>query len=250
MKNEMAAFFPEYYLAKYGDLRAAYGTNQGAAWQHYAAFGIKEGRSGNPFFDPSFYRDCNPDLRAFDGPTLLDHWIRSGISEGRRGSRYFWINYYIDVSPDLKAAFGSNLDAAFEHWKTNGNMEGRITSPEGKMRIFCRSTGTNTELVVCEGESNDPDANRPWNTTGGIIGTGVGLVLGIIYGDPVGTSVEGQAVGHFLDREITRIQNDVSGPWWATVENGPTGEVLGGIIERVRSSSTPSLPVPEWHRPW
>ena len=248
MKNEMAAFFPEYYLSKYGDLRAAYGTDQGAAWQHYLGWGIQEGRSGNPFFDPPFYRALNPDLGSFNGAALLEHWIRNGISEGRFGSRYFCIHHYIEASPDLKAAFGTNFEAAFEHWKTNGNVEGRITSPNGKMRIYCRSADANTELVVVEGDSNDPDANRPWNTTGGIIGTGVGFVLGTLYGDPVGTSVEGQAIGHFVDRQITRIQNDITGPWWATVENGPIGQVLGGLLEKGRTSKLPSVPV--WHRPW
>src|SRR5262249_2660230 len=153
-------------------------------------------------FDPVYYRSIHPDLTPFDGPGLLDHWVKFGILEGRRGSLFFWSRFYLESFPDLQAAFGADIPAAFEHWKTYGNMEARRTSPDGIIRLYHRlAGGTNHEIVALQGaDTNDPDLFSPWNTTGGQIGFGIGLVVGTYVGDPVDGAVAGSLIGHGLDR--------------------------------------------------
>jgi hypothetical protein len=80
-------FDVKFYLAAYPDLQAAFGTNYGAAF---------------------------------------DHWVNQGLpNEGRRGSREFDVKYYLSTYPDLQAAFGTNFRAALDHWVIHGIAEGR-----------------------------------------------------------------------------------------------------------------------------
>ena len=79
-------FEPAYYIRVYPDAPAS----PVEAWLHYRLFGIKEGRSPNPFFDPKFYLSEHPDLAQALGATnyasALEHWLVWGIREGRKGS--------------------------------------------------------------------------------------------------------------------------------------------------------------------
>lgn len=234
-KSILSAFMPEYYLEKYGDLRAAFGSNHVAAWQHYVEHGIREMRSANPFFDPQYYKSVNPDLSHLDGHGLLDHWIRHGILEGRRGCFAFWTKHYLKSHPDLVAAFGNSIGRAFVHWKDVGNNEARTTSPDGIMRLGANhQEGEKWQLRAATGtRQDDPELFEPWNTTGGRIGSGVGLAVGTFYGGPAGGTAgaaSGMLIGHGLDRVVTNISNDVTGPLWRSIERGPIGEVLGGIF--------------------
>lgn len=80
------------YLARYPDLRQAFGAN------NYGA--------------------------------ALDHWIHHGMAEGRQGSPDFSIAAYLARYPDLQRAFGArNYDAAFDHWFEHGQAEGRSGRP-------------------------------------------------------------------------------------------------------------------------
>jgi len=131
----MREFDPTWYLAKYPDLRKAYGRNERTATIHYGQVGAREMRSPNAFFDPHYYLSQNHDLAHLDGMHLLDHWYRFGINEGRQAVPWFSIKYYLEHHPDLQKAYGSNYAAAFDHWKGAGHREGRQTAPGVTLRV-------------------------------------------------------------------------------------------------------------------
>jgi hypothetical protein len=51
--------------------------------QHFAEYGLKEGRWPNPYFDPSWYRARNPDVAQAGADPVL-HYISDGEREERR----------------------------------------------------------------------------------------------------------------------------------------------------------------------
>ncbi len=79
-------FDAEYYANSYADLKAVYGTDAEALFQHYITSGIKEGRSGSPVFDIVEYRNGYADLQAIFGDNwdaYADHYLTVGKAEGR-----------------------------------------------------------------------------------------------------------------------------------------------------------------------
>jgi len=82
-------------------------------------------------FDPIFYADMYPDLKAaygYDKVKLYNHWKNAGRREGRRSSLVFDLKVYLECNPDLLAAFGYNYTAAFNHFVTYGCNEYRVMS--------------------------------------------------------------------------------------------------------------------------
>ncbi len=84
-------FDVQFYLNAYPDLKAAFGTDDRAALNHWINTGLpSEGRRGSREFDVQFYLNAYPDLKAAFGAdyrAALNHWINTGLpSEGRRGS--------------------------------------------------------------------------------------------------------------------------------------------------------------------
>ncbi len=82
-------FDAEYYLAKYADLRAAFGTDKTKAFSHFLNNGMREGRRACENFDVQYYRNRYPDLqRAFgtNYTNYVHHYLDHGIKEGRIGS--------------------------------------------------------------------------------------------------------------------------------------------------------------------
>ena len=74
-------------------------------------YGIKEGRSASPVFDPVYYINKNPDLKnAFgtDYVAAYNHFIQFGINEGRVASSSFnVISYYNSQSSYTKKQLGT-----------------------------------------------------------------------------------------------------------------------------------------------
>lgn len=107
-----ATFDPCFYVAKYGDLKRAFGN---------------------------------------DHKKALTHWEKQGVSEGRQSAVNFSIKAYVNRYADLKKAFtvhipgvprlegfrmvtppgktGINYAAAYNHWFEHGQKEGRNPSP-------------------------------------------------------------------------------------------------------------------------
>ena len=79
----------DWYLNRYPDLRAAFGTDTMLAFNHFITFGMQEGRQGNAAFLVTAYRNRYADLNAAFGdslPSYYLHYIRYGIRENRRGN--------------------------------------------------------------------------------------------------------------------------------------------------------------------
>lgn len=57
----------------------------------------------------------------------------------RASPRAFDAQFYLALYPDLQAAFGTNLDAAREHWLNRGVFEGRRGSREFDVRFYVES---------------------------------------------------------------------------------------------------------------
>ena len=79
-------FDAEYYYNTYPDLQAVFGMDPVALYQHYLAFGIKEGRFGSEEFNCVTYMNNYGDLRlAFGGDYFLycEHYEKFGKAEGR-----------------------------------------------------------------------------------------------------------------------------------------------------------------------
>lgn len=79
-------FDAKYYADAYPDLKAAYGYDEGALFQHYMKFGLAEGRVGSPTFNVAEYRKAYPDLEAAFGnnwDAYVNHYYQFGKAEGR-----------------------------------------------------------------------------------------------------------------------------------------------------------------------
>lgn len=135
IREDPRVFDVNYYLNRYPDLRAAFGTDTVKARQHWVLHGTRECRIGNPSFIPRAYLALYPDLRNAFGPdncpAAIEHYMRFGIKEGRNAQSVltneavFGAAYYLEHYPDLKAAFGTDTVAATEHWLVWGIKEGR-----------------------------------------------------------------------------------------------------------------------------
>lgn len=127
-------FNAKFYADKYEDLRNSYGYNEELLRTHYYVFGIREGRTASPVFDPVYYLNKYNDLRiAFgnDYTALYNHFLSFGIDEGRASSVVFDSGYYLGKYSDLQNAFGNNnYRDGLIHFINFGMKEGRVGSTE------------------------------------------------------------------------------------------------------------------------
>ena len=73
---------------------------------HFCRYGWREGRRPNRYFDPAWYLEQHPDVRAADMNPLL-HYLRHGDHEGRRPERHFdpaWYRHAYRVPADARDA--------------------------------------------------------------------------------------------------------------------------------------------------
>jgi hypothetical protein len=116
------------YLARYADLRAAFGADEVKAYRHFFEYGQAEGRVASAF-DGLSYIASYPDLiRAFgaDSAAGVAHYQQYGMAEGRTIT--FDGQAYAAAWVDLAQAFGTDTAAAARHYITYGLNEGRATS--------------------------------------------------------------------------------------------------------------------------
>jgi hypothetical protein len=128
------AFIVTEYLARYSDLRAAFGTNYHAALNHWMQAGIYEGRQASPAFSAPYYLSLHADVRNAYGSNnyrgAIYHFVEAGLNEGRRGSAEFDPKYYLQANPDVAAAYGAtNYRGGLIHWLLAGRYEGRRAVP-------------------------------------------------------------------------------------------------------------------------
>jgi hypothetical protein len=143
--NYSSVFDANYYFNTYSDIRVAYGNNQAAAFQHFVAHGMSEGRQGSASFDVTSYKNRYPDLRVAFGanlPSYYRHYAVDGRREGRiatgnttltaitaySGVDYSYVydfNTYINNHSDLKRLFSNDDAGALMHFINYGMSEGR-----------------------------------------------------------------------------------------------------------------------------
>lgn len=142
-----AAFDSDFYVNCYPDLKAAFGNDANAAYNHYLTYGIKEGRIASPVFDVKTYLGNYPDLQAAFGDNYeaaYNHFLTNGMKEGRLASNAFNVQVYIANYPDLQAAFGNDVAGAYNHYLNFGMAEGRVcgalnagaTAPEDHVHAY------------------------------------------------------------------------------------------------------------------
>lgn len=89
---------------------------------------IFEGLDYSLVFDPTYYSNKYPDLKAVFGTnskSLFDHFCTNGMKEGRVASNNFNVTVYKNNYADLRNAFGNNLTLYYKHYITNGCKEKR-----------------------------------------------------------------------------------------------------------------------------
>ena len=127
------------YLANYGDLRAAFGGDEGIATIHFIKSGFGEGRlAEDPLDYIASYGDLIGAFRGNDQATLtaigLAHFQGAGQAEGRREGIDFDPVQYLSNYADLRGLFGNPVgedggaagDAAAAHFINTGFGEGRL----------------------------------------------------------------------------------------------------------------------------
>lgn len=80
------AFDAKYYADTYADLKAAFGDNEKALFNHYMKYGLAEGRQGSATFNLAEYRKAYADLEASFGnnwDAYVNHYYKYGKNEGR-----------------------------------------------------------------------------------------------------------------------------------------------------------------------
>ena len=130
----------ECYLARYVDLRAAFGKNRAAAGRHWKAHGKKEKRNRSCTLSDKEAK-CYADRYSGVGSGLDEarkHYYETGMGEYRDftcppGVKEY--TCYVKRYPDLQRAFGTNygitkkwnhtLYKAHQHWHNHGRKEGR-----------------------------------------------------------------------------------------------------------------------------
>lgn len=79
-------FNAAYYANKYADLKAAFGTDAAALFNHFLTYGIAEGRQASATFHITVYKEKNADLQKAFGNDLLkyiEHYLTYGQKENR-----------------------------------------------------------------------------------------------------------------------------------------------------------------------
>ncbi len=158
-----AVFDPVYYVENNPDLKAYYGSNRMASFEHFLTFGMKEGRQATADFNVFSYKNEYADLRAAFGDDLsayYSHYMKYGREEGRDGTGYernvvgfspvydgidysavFDVNYYLQNNPDLTASFGYDCDKALWHFVTYGMKEGRQGNANFNVSVYRNNNG-------------------------------------------------------------------------------------------------------------
>jgi hypothetical protein len=125
-------FDASFYADLNGDLRTAFGRDAVALGNHWATFGVTEGRIATAVFDATYYLAHNADVAGqagADRAAAAVHFLDHGAREGRRGSVVFDARWYAEHNPDL-AVFHGDVGALAQHYTTYGMLEGRQASAD------------------------------------------------------------------------------------------------------------------------
>lgn len=131
-------FDANFYSDSYSDLKKAFGTNEGALYNHFLNYGIKEGRTASPYFSIKWYREKNSDLKAAfgnDNRKAFEHFLKYVKSEKDRNmSPILDCRYYRTRYSDLSKMSEFSL---MSHFKNNGTKEYRQGSANFDPISYC-----------------------------------------------------------------------------------------------------------------
>ena len=146
-----------YYINKYPDIAAQYGSNPDGALKHFVDYGMKEGRQASEEFNVNYYKNRYSDLRQAYGNDKVKyykHYIQYGAKEHRdaktecalqnpttiyNGVNYSTVynySYYLSHNSDVKAVIGEDEDAVLKHFIDYGMKEGRQGSEEFNVNYY------------------------------------------------------------------------------------------------------------------
>lgn len=136
-------FDASYYLYRYPDVAAVYGTEPERAFEHFVCHGMSEGRRGAESFSVLAYRSSHPDLEQTLGnalPAWYSYYVRGECSpyihDSLDYSAVFDASYYLGTYSDVATTYGNEPARAFEHFIIFGMAEGRIGSPSFNVHIY------------------------------------------------------------------------------------------------------------------
>ncbi|HEV7251657.1 MAG TPA: M10 family metallopeptidase [Mesorhizobium sp.] len=148
------------YIASHGDLRAVFGADAAAGFDHFKTSGVFEGRAVT--FNGLEYLASYADLRAAfgigAGAAAAQHFILNGVREGR--AVLFEGLEYIASYADLRIGFGLNEDGGTLHFLERALMEGRtvtfdaleyIASHSDLIQIFRTDRAAGAEHFIAYG---------------------------------------------------------------------------------------------------
>lgn len=127
-------FDAKYYADQYPDLKAAFGYDEEALFQHFVNNGLKEGRNMSPILNVRAYRESYQDLdKAFgdNWDAYVEHYFTFGVNERRKEGILFDPLEYADSYGDIKAAFGNDINAIVRHYLEHGIEENRTEGTAG-----------------------------------------------------------------------------------------------------------------------
>ena len=115
------------YIASYGDLINAFGTDLTSAKSHYTTYGKSEGRALDDFNEWGYLASNNDLINSLgsDATKAVKHYISFGYSQGKV-TNSFDAQSYLNNYVDLRNAFGNNQELATKHYVENGFNEGRL----------------------------------------------------------------------------------------------------------------------------
>lgn len=125
------------YIARYDDIKRAFGANCDQVKQHFLTQGFNEKRSAVfnrelhdriahalDTIDCRFYMAKYSDVGS-DCGRAIEHYKKYGFKEGRVGNIPFDCYSYLARYKDLRMSMGFDCNAATEHWYRNGVREQR-----------------------------------------------------------------------------------------------------------------------------
>ncbi|MBV5310680.1 hypothetical protein [Chromatium okenii] len=238
----LQTFQESYYLTKNPDVLAAVRDGLMTAEQHYIQYGELEGRQPNPYFNPTAYKDANPDvvLAVSSGAfsTFLDHFEQFGAAEYRScGTNLFNEEFYLNKYEDVRLAVEAEppvFRSGYEHYVLFGHdREGRLGSEvvlsSGDTFVLTPETAAGADVMHLTGDQTVRiDFTNPANQITGQDLNGDG----VISLDGVENNVRGVAANFEIVDAYARNplnQNDITNNFAGDIAFDGTGFAGDGV---------------------
>lgn len=136
MTTSLKSFFDEeYYLRKNSDVREFLSRADSpitTGYEHFALFGMREGRNPSVFFDTSYYIAKNKDVSdvvSKGTTTAYEHFVNYGNRELRSPTAFFDANWYLTNNNDVAVRVYRGELTAYGHAFAKGFDEVRQSTP-------------------------------------------------------------------------------------------------------------------------